>query len=68
MVKNNPRYNWIEVNNGMHSFIIGDRTHSQTKLIHAILGSLALQLKAMGYEHYEIHLILICTAERQGAL
>ena len=68
MVKNNPGYSWIEVNNGVHSFLVGDRTHPQTELIYAMLGSLALKMQETGCEHCEIHLILICTAERRGSL
>ncbi|KAH9313013.1 hypothetical protein KI387_028048, partial [Taxus chinensis] len=48
-VKKKPGYSWIEIKNRVHTFIVGDRSHSQTEKIYALLASLHMQMKAAGY-------------------
>eukprot|EP01018_Ginkgo_biloba_P010718 Gb_14382 [translate_table: standard] len=44
-----PGCSWIEVNNKLHAFLAGDRSHPQTKEIYAMLESLGGQMKDAGY-------------------
>eukprot|EP01018_Ginkgo_biloba_P002905 Gb_17321 [translate_table: standard] len=48
-VKKEPGCSWIEINNKVHSFFVGDQTHPQTGQIYAKLESLTGQMKAAGY-------------------
>ncbi|KAH9289611.1 hypothetical protein KI387_033728 [Taxus chinensis] len=47
--KKTPGCSWIEVNNRIHSFLVGDRSHPQSENIYAILESMFKQMKEMGY-------------------
>eukprot|EP01018_Ginkgo_biloba_P025325 Gb_09956 [translate_table: standard] len=47
-VKKTPGCSWIEVKNRVHSFVIGDQTHSQTEEIYAMLEKLSGQMKEAG--------------------
>ncbi|CAJ1935862.1 unnamed protein product [Sphenostylis stenocarpa] len=48
-VKKRPGCSWIELVNGVHVFITGDRTHPQTHSIYAGLNSLTAALQEHGY-------------------
>eukprot|EP01018_Ginkgo_biloba_P036812 Gb_09741 [translate_table: standard] len=48
-VKKEPGCSWIEVNKQVHTFLVGDRSHSQTEEIYATLKRLDWQMKEMGY-------------------
>eukprot|EP01018_Ginkgo_biloba_P011198 Gb_27463 [translate_table: standard] len=44
-----PGCSWIEVNNKVHAFLVGDRSHPQTQQIYAKLEKLSRQMKVAGY-------------------
>eukprot|EP01018_Ginkgo_biloba_P020609 Gb_26571 [translate_table: standard] len=48
-VKKPPGCTWIEINNKVHSFIVGDRSHPQSQKIYATMEILARQMKDAGY-------------------
>jgi pentatricopeptide repeat protein len=48
-VKKEPGRSWIQVNNRVHVFVVGDRSHPQTDDIYATLERLAKVLKDAGY-------------------
>eukprot|EP01018_Ginkgo_biloba_P034533 Gb_39697 [translate_table: standard] len=48
-VEKMPGCSWIEVNNRMHAFLIGDRSHTQMQEIYAKLACLSGQMKELGY-------------------
>jgi hypothetical protein len=48
-VEKNPGCSWVEVNNKVYSFLIGDRTHLQMDNIYAQLNKLFGQIKEAGY-------------------
>lgn len=48
-VKKRPGCSWIELMNGVHVFLTGDRTHPQTDFIYAGLNSLTAVLQEQGY-------------------
>lgn len=48
-VKKRPGCSWIELMNGVHVFLTGDRTHPQTDFIYAGLNSLTAVLQVQGY-------------------
>eukprot|EP01018_Ginkgo_biloba_P013574 Gb_33693 [translate_table: standard] len=48
-VKKKPGCSWIEVNKLVNTFLVGDRSHPQTKEIYAKLDELSRQMKAAGY-------------------
>jgi hypothetical protein len=48
-VKKPAGYSLIEVDNKVHAFIVGDRSHPQCQKIYAMLEILAGQMKAAGY-------------------
>eukprot|EP01018_Ginkgo_biloba_P004259 Gb_29466 [translate_table: standard] len=48
-VTKEPGCSWIEVNNKVHVFFLGDTSHSRTKEIYAMLERLAGQMKEAGY-------------------
>eukprot|EP01018_Ginkgo_biloba_P016729 Gb_00639 [translate_table: standard] len=48
-VKKTPGWSWIEVNNSMHKFVSGDRTHQETDKIYSKLENLTVQMKEAGY-------------------
>jgi hypothetical protein len=48
-LKKTPGYSLIEVNNRVHSFLVGDRSHPQSDEIYATLETLNRQMKAAGY-------------------
>eukprot|EP01018_Ginkgo_biloba_P013194 Gb_32453 [translate_table: standard] len=48
-VKKPPGCSWIEVNKQVHTFLVGDRSHSQIQKIYAKLERLSRQMKAAGY-------------------
>jgi len=45
----NPGCSWIEVDNKVHAFYVGDKSHPQAEVIYAMLESLAGQMKDAGY-------------------
>ncbi|KAF6139862.1 hypothetical protein GIB67_009709 [Kingdonia uniflora] len=49
-VKRTPGCSWIEVNNTVHEFFIGDRSHPLTDRIYLMLSELGTRLKLAGYE------------------
>eukprot|EP01018_Ginkgo_biloba_P009788 Gb_07729 [translate_table: standard] len=48
-VKKTPGRSWIEVNNKVYTFLVGDRSHPQTQKIYAELERLFGQMKEAGY-------------------
>lgn len=48
-LKKTPGRSWIEINNKMYTFLVGDSSHPQTEEIYAILERLAGQMKEEGY-------------------
>eukprot|EP01018_Ginkgo_biloba_P019065 Gb_20268 [translate_table: standard] len=48
-VAKTPGYSWIEIENRVHSFLVGDKTHPQSDKIYAMLESLASQMRKAGY-------------------
>jgi pentatricopeptide repeat protein len=48
-VKKTPGFSWIEIKNTVHTFVIGDRSHSQTEDIYAMLEKLSREMKDAGY-------------------
>eukprot|EP01018_Ginkgo_biloba_P020807 Gb_00199 [translate_table: standard] len=48
-VKKTPGCSFIEVNNRVHAFVVGDRSHPQSEKIYAMLNTLAGQMKEAGY-------------------
>jgi pentatricopeptide repeat protein len=44
-----PGCSWIEVENKVHTFIVGDRSHPQTERIYGMLDNLTGQMKEAGY-------------------
>ncbi|KAF6166503.1 hypothetical protein GIB67_005365 [Kingdonia uniflora] len=49
-VKITPGCSWIEVNNTVHEFFMGDRSHPLTDRIYLMLSELGTRLKLAGYE------------------
>lgn len=48
-VKKTPGCSWIELKDGVHTFVTGDRGHPDTHLIYAELISLTARLRELGY-------------------
>eukprot|EP01018_Ginkgo_biloba_P022118 Gb_05942 [translate_table: standard] len=48
-VKKEPGRSWIEIQNRVHVFVVGDRSHPQTSNIYAKLEDLTEQIKGAGY-------------------
>ncbi|KAI5331929.1 PREDICTED: pentatricopeptide [Prunus dulcis] len=51
-VKKTPGCSWIELKNGVHAFITGDRAHPKANFIYAELDSLTARLREHGYVPY----------------
>eukprot|EP01018_Ginkgo_biloba_P018484 Gb_38129 [translate_table: standard] len=47
--KNMPGCSSIEINNRIHEFLVGDRSHSQSEKIYAMLETLSRQMEEAGY-------------------
>ncbi|XP_057499564.1 pentatricopeptide repeat-containing protein At3g14730 [Actinidia eriantha] len=48
-VRKTPGCSWIELSDGVHVFVTGDRTHSEDYLIYVVLNSLNARLYEYGY-------------------
>jgi pentatricopeptide repeat protein len=48
-VRKEPGRSWIEVDNKVHAFVVGDTSHPETKEIYAELSRLTEKIKAEGY-------------------
>ncbi|KAL9233508.1 hypothetical protein vseg_008496 [Gypsophila vaccaria] len=48
-VRKQPGQSWIQLNNQVHTFVMGDRTHPQEAEIYSYLDSLIGRLKQIGY-------------------
>ncbi|XP_057841438.2 pentatricopeptide repeat-containing protein At4g02750 [Cryptomeria japonica] len=48
-LKKEPGCSWIEIENKIHAFLVGDKSHPQTEKIYAMLARLAEQMKEAGY-------------------
>eukprot|EP01018_Ginkgo_biloba_P034076 Gb_04449 [translate_table: standard] len=48
-LKKPPGCSFIEVNNTVHAFLVGDRSHPQSEIIYAMLDTLTKQMEAVGY-------------------
>lgn len=48
-LKRRPGCSWIQVNNRVHAFLAGDKSHPQTEKIYATLQNLALRMRKAGY-------------------
>ncbi|XP_059069451.1 pentatricopeptide repeat-containing protein At4g21065-like [Cryptomeria japonica] len=56
-IKKIPGCSWIECQNMVHAFCVGDRSHPQTLEIYAKLEELAWEMKAAGYFSDAKHLL-----------
>ncbi|CAN1834232.1 Pentatricopeptide repeat-containing protein At4g02750 [Linum perenne] len=48
-VKKVPGYSWLEVQNEIHTFRVGDTSHPETDSIHAFLAEMVQKMKDEGY-------------------
>jgi pentatricopeptide repeat protein len=48
-VRKEPGRSWIEVDNKIHAFVVGDRSHPETEEIYSELSRLTEKIKAEGY-------------------
>eukprot|EP01018_Ginkgo_biloba_P017187 Gb_23320 [translate_table: standard] len=48
-LKKSPGCSWIEIENQVHAFLAGDRSHPQSDKVYAILEGLSGQMKEAGY-------------------
>ena len=48
-IRKEPGRSWIEVDNKVHDFVVGDTSHSEAKEIYAELRRLSKRIKAEGY-------------------
>ncbi|KAF8401778.1 hypothetical protein HHK36_012724 [Tetracentron sinense] len=48
-LKKQPGCSWIEVGSRVHVFVVGDKSHSQAKLIYSLLRDLHVKMKKAGY-------------------
>eukprot|EP01018_Ginkgo_biloba_P015183 Gb_08062 [translate_table: standard] len=48
-LKKTPGYSLIEINNKIHTFLVGDRSHPQSEKIYAMLDTLAGKMKEAGH-------------------
>ncbi|KAE8729966.1 hypothetical protein F3Y22_tig00003041pilonHSYRG00374 [Hibiscus syriacus] len=48
-LKKQPGCSWIEIDNDIHIFVAGDRTHNLSEEIYAVIESLTLEIKSAGY-------------------
>ena len=48
-IRKEPGVSWIEINNKVHRFVVGDRSHPEAEKIYDVLNNLSEKLKAEGY-------------------
>ncbi|KAK1385680.1 Pentatricopeptide repeat-containing protein, mitochondrial [Heracleum sosnowskyi] len=48
-LKKQPGCSWIEIGNRFHVFVVGDKSHSDTKLIYNLLGDIHAKMKKNSY-------------------
>ncbi|XP_010253409.1 PREDICTED: pentatricopeptide repeat-containing protein At2g35030, mitochondrial-like [Nelumbo nucifera] len=48
-LKKQPGCSWIEVDNRVNVFVVGDKSHIQAKIIYSILSNLHMEMKKAGY-------------------
>ncbi|KAF9612044.1 hypothetical protein IFM89_037963 [Coptis chinensis] len=48
-VKKEPGLSWIQIGATVHSFLVGDRSHSKSPLIYKTLGEMLEKIKKIGY-------------------
>ncbi|KAF5175280.1 Pentatricopeptide repeat-containing protein [Thalictrum thalictroides] len=48
-LKKQPGCSWIEADNRVHVFVVGDKSHSQSKPIYSLLRDLHFKMKRYGY-------------------
>uniref|UniRef100_A0A5B7BSG4 Uncharacterized protein n=1 Tax=Davidia involucrata TaxID=16924 RepID=A0A5B7BSG4_DAVIN len=48
-LKKQPGCSWIEVGNGVNVFVVGDKSHHQSKIIYSLLQDLHAKMKKAGY-------------------
>ncbi|XP_031253212.1 pentatricopeptide repeat-containing protein At2g35030, mitochondrial [Pistacia vera] len=48
-LKKQPGCSWIEVGNRVHVFVVGDKSHRQSKLIYSLLTDLHTRMKIIGH-------------------
>jgi hypothetical protein len=48
-VKKEPGCSWIEVENKVHSFLVGDANHPEVRQIYNYLEQLVLEMRKIGY-------------------
>ncbi|KAK2970914.1 hypothetical protein RJ640_007605 [Escallonia rubra] len=66
-VKKEPGVSWIEVGNRVHSFMVGDKSHTSSTKIYARLEEMLEKIKKMGFTN-ESHVSDACEfEERQGS-
>eukprot|EP01018_Ginkgo_biloba_P024981 Gb_25581 [translate_table: standard] len=48
-LRKKPGCSWIEIDNKVHEFVVGDKVHPQSEKIYAMLESMSEQMKEAGY-------------------
>ncbi|KAG0598383.1 hypothetical protein M758_12G068300 [Ceratodon purpureus] len=48
-IRKEPGLSWIEINNKIHRFVVGDTSHPEAKKIYSVLNNLTKKLRAEGY-------------------
>ncbi|PIA62140.1 hypothetical protein AQUCO_00200265v1 [Aquilegia coerulea] len=49
-LKKQPGCSWIEADNRVHVFVVGDKSHCQSKLIYSLLRDLHFKMERYGYQ------------------
>lgn len=47
-LKKQPGCSWIQVGNGIHLFVVGDKSHSETEQVYTLIGNLHSKMKKDG--------------------
>lgn len=53
-IKKEPGLSWIEVENKVHSFVVGDTSHPMSQIIYAKLGRMLEKLRETGYANEKV--------------
>ncbi|CAL5412550.1 unnamed protein product [Camellia sinensis] len=68
-VKKTPGYSLVELGNRVYEFVMGDRSHSQSEDIYAMLGEITKKLKLEGYAPHTANVLAdIEEEEKETAL
>eukprot|EP01018_Ginkgo_biloba_P015763 Gb_24018 [translate_table: standard] len=63
-LRKKPGCSWIEVNNRVHTFLVGDRSHPQTEKIYAMLERLSRKMEEAGFVP-DTNFVLLDVAEEE---